>query len=143
MCSSGSTRWSGENLLPLDRIPAVKRIGTSTLEVFAVEISDEFTEADAENLCGLLEGAYAIINLLVRISELQSFDISGLASDTARLLRGDTARHVNRCAIIDDDGWADRITALLGSGIELKKFKPEDAQAAWIFVGAEEVDEGV
>lgn len=129
-------------MLPLDRIPAVKRVGTSTLQVFALEISDDFSSADAENMLGLLEGAYTIrdrINLLIRIVGLQSFDVSDLSGDTARLLREETSEHVARCAIIGESGWASDIASLLSPRIEIETFDSDDEERAWAFVGAVEV----
>ena len=130
-------------LLPLDRIPAVKRVGTSTLTVFALEISGEFNAADAENMCGLLAGAYTLknrINLLVRINGLESFDTTGLAAETASQLRRDASQHVERCALVDDGGEAaSYVAALLGSDLEVRTFAGTEEDQAWAYVGAVEV----
>lgn len=133
-------------MLHLDRIPAVKRIGTTTLEVFAIEISGEFTAADAENLCGLLDGAYALkdqIRLLIRINALENLDVSALDNETARQLRHEAGQHIERCAIIDGEGWAGEISSLLGSRLDKKVFSPNSEAEAWAFVGAREVAEDI
>lgn len=133
---------------PLERVPAVRRIETDRADAFAVEITGEFTAADAENLCGLLEGAYALherIDLLVRIAGLESVDISDISAATVAFTRDHVAQHVGRCAIIDDGGWASRVAALLApeAEVELRRFAPEEEPQAWEWIGAREIGEGV
>lgn len=130
---------------PMERVPAVRRIETDRADAFAVEITGEFVAADAENLCGLLEGAYTLherIDLLVRIVELESLDVSGVSADTTAFMRDHVARHVGRCAIIDDGGWTSRLAGLLapGSGVELRRFSEEQEQDAWAWIGARATD---
>ncbi|TYR32881.1 STAS/SEC14 domain-containing protein [Mesorhizobium microcysteis] len=133
---------------PLERVPAVRRIETDRADAFAVEITGEFTSADAENLCGLLEGAYALnphIDLLVRLVDLTSVDIADLSPETAAYMRTHVAQNVGKCAVIDDGGWASRVTALFepGSGAEARHFSAEDEQQAWEWIGAREIEERV
>ncbi len=133
---------------PLERVPAVRRLQTDKADVFAMEITGEFTAADAENLCGLLEGAFAVhphVDLLVRLIDLDAVDVSGLSPETARFMKEHVAQHVGRCAIIDDGGWADRVTRLFdpGDGIEARHFPAENEAEAWLWLGAREIVEKV
>lgn len=135
-------------MLPLERIPAVRQITTDRTDVFAVELTGEFSSADAENLCGLLEGAYAIsdrIDLLVRIHALTSVDTTELSAETATLIHREATAHVGRCAIIDDASWASEVSHLLfsGSGVDTRRFDAENAQDAWEWLGAREIPEGI
>ena len=103
----------------LEKIPVVRRIETNRPDVFAIEIIGEFGAADAENLCGLLEGAYEIhqrLGLLLRLSELESVNLSRLDADTVRTIRDHVGRHVARCAVIGDGTLAARIEALFAPG---------------------------
>lgn len=131
-------------MLPLERVPAVRRIETDRMDAFAFEIAGEFNAGDAENLYGLLEGAYALsdrIDLLVRLTGLESVDLSGLSADTAGSMREEAARHVGRCAVVGDDGWASRVTRLFEpvSGVEIRHFAPADEAQAWEWIGAREI----
>lgn len=126
---------------PLERVPAVRRIDTDRPALFAIEITGEFTAADAENLCGLLEGAYALhdrIDLLIRIDALDSVDLADLAHDTVRAMREHVASHVGRCAVIGDDGRAPEIERLLapGENTETRRFGPDDEAQAWLWLKA-------
>lgn len=129
---------------PLERVPAVRRIEIDRQDAFAVEITGEFTAPDAENLCGLLEGAYALhrrIDLLVRLSGLETVDLSGLSPETARFMREHVARHVGRCAVVGDGGWASRLARLIepDAGIETRHFPPEQESLAWEWIEAREI----
>ena len=131
---------------PLERIPAVRRIDTDRDDAFAVEIAGEFAATDAENLCGLLEGAYALnerIDLLVRLAGLESVDLSGLSPETARFMKEHVALHVGRCAVVGDGGWASRIARLFepGTGAEARHFVPEEEELAWEWIGARAIEE--
>jgi len=131
---------------PLERVPAVRRIDTDRNDLFAVTITGDFNAADAENLCGLLEGAYALserIDLLVRISELDGVDVSELQPDTVRYMRDHVALHVDRCAVIDDGGWAQKIERLLApaAGAETRHFRLDEEPEAWTWLQAREIAE--
>lgn len=133
---------------PLERVPAVRRIETDRTDAFAVEITGEFNSADAENLCGLLEGAYTLhdrIDLLVRVVDLTMMDLSDMSSETSSFMRGHVAEHVGKCAIIDDGEWGREVERLFrpGSAVETRHFTPQDEPSAWIFVGAREVEQEV
>lgn len=131
---------------PLERVPAVRRIETDRADAFAVEITGEFTSADAENLCGLLEGAYTLhphIDLLVRLVDVETVDIADLSPRTAEFMRNHVAQNVGRCAVVGNGGWASRVTALFepGSGAEARHFSPEEEADAWEWIGAREIEE--
>ncbi|TJV02209.1 MAG: STAS/SEC14 domain-containing protein, partial [Mesorhizobium sp.] len=54
----------------LEDVPAVRRIDTDRDDLFAIDVVGHVTAADAENLFGLLEAAYALhpkIDVLVRL----------------------------------------------------------------------------
>ena len=128
-------------MLPVERVPAVRRIETDRKDTFAVEIAGEFNAGDAENLYGLLEGAYALserIDLIVRLTELESVDLSSLSPATAESMRDEASRHVSRCAMIGDGGWASRVSRLFepASGVEQRHFTAEDEALAWEWIGA-------
>ena len=70
---------------PLDPVPAVRRLETDNDQVFALEITGQTTAADAENLFGLLEGAYALhdrIDVLVRATGFEGADWGESAKET-------------------------------------------------------------
>lgn len=132
---------------PFERVPAIRRIETDRPDVFAVEITTEVTSSDVENLCGLLEGAYALherIDLLVRIVDLEDIDVTGLSPDTTRFMKDHVARHVGRCAVVDDAGWASRVERLFApdAGVEVRRFAIDDEEAAWTWLGAHETYRG-
>ena len=133
---------------PLERVPAVRRIETDRTDAFAIEITGEFNSADAENLCGLLEGAYALhqrIDLLVRVADLTRMDLTDLSPETSAFMRDHVAEHVGKCAIIDDGEWGREVERLFrpGPAVETRHFTTQDEPSAWIFVGAREVGEEI
>lgn len=133
---------------PLERVPAVRRIDTNRSDVFAVEITDEFTSADAENLCGLLEGAYALhprIDLLVRLRDLVVVDLTDLEDDTLALLRSHTHDNVGNCAVIGETRWHSDIESLFSfsSSTTLRHFDSEEETEAWAWLSAREIPEDV
>lgn len=133
---------------PLERVPAVRRIETDRSDVFAVEITDEFTSADAENLCGLLEGAYALhprIDLLVRLRDIVNVDLSDLEQDTLALLRSHTHDNVGNCAVVGDATWRGDIESLFSfsSATALRHFEADDEGEAWAWLAAREIPENV
>ncbi len=133
---------------PLERVPAVRRIETDRTDAFAIEITGEFNSADAENLCGLLEGAYALhqrIDLLVRVADLTRMDLTDMSPETSAFMRDHVAEHVGKCAIIDDGEWGREVERLFrpGAAVETRHFTTQDEPSAWIFVGAREVGEEI
>ena len=129
---------------PLERVPAVRRIETDRKDLFAIEITGEFTSADVENMCGLLEGAYALndrIDLLIRIEALDGVDLADMERDTVRYMREHVARNVDRCAIVEDGGLSPEIERLLKpeDSAETRHFAPDDEPEAWRWLGAREI----
>lgn len=128
----------------LERLPAVRQITTDRRDVFAIELTGEFTSADAENLCGLLEGAYAIsdrIDLLVRIVDLTQIELSDLSAETAGLIRSEAKSHIGRCALVGDTAWVSEIShlAFTGAELEIRRFAPEHEADAWQWLGTREL----
>lgn len=133
---------------PLERVPAVRRIDTNRKDLFAIEITGEFTSADVENMCGLLEGAYALserIDLLIRIDALDGVDLADMQRDTVRYMRDHVARNVDRCAIIEDGGLSPEIERLLKpeEGAETRHFTRNDEAEAWRWLDAREIARNV
>ena len=129
---------------PLERVPAVRRIETDRENVFAVEIIGEFTSADAENLCGLLEGAYTLhpsLDLLVRLLEVESVDLSNMDSATVEVMREQVSNHVARCAVIGESARAAEIETLFAAKAvtELRHFTHDEEAQAWEWLAAREV----
>ncbi|MEO3385547.1 STAS/SEC14 domain-containing protein [Mesorhizobium sp. CAU 1741] len=109
-----------------------------------MEIIGEFTSADAENLCGLLEGAYVVqpsLDLLVRLLEVENVDVSDIDPETVDVMRGHVGNHVARCAVVGESRRADQIEALFAAPetTELRHFSHEEENQAWEWLGAREV----
>lgn len=133
---------------PLERVPAVRRIETDRSDVFALEITDEFTSADAENLCGLLEGAYALhprIDLFVRLRDLTAVDLIDLERDTLALLRSHTHDNVGNCAVVGETRWRSDIESLFSfsSSTTLRHFDAKEETEAWAWLSAREIPENI
>ena len=133
---------------PLERVPAVRRIETDHPTAFAIDLAGEFTGADAENLFGLLEGAYAIserLDLLVRTAMLEAIDVGDFDGETKQQLRDHLDNHVGRIAIVDDGEWADAIERLLkpDGTIEVRRFDMRREGDAWAWIGAQAVPEDI
>ncbi len=132
-------------LHPLEPIPAVRRIDTDREDLFAAEIAGEVTGSDFENLCGLLEGAYALhdkIDLLLRFVDHEGVEWDDVASSTIEEARGHAGRHVRRCAVIGASSVARPFSDILGpSGVETRRFDPGEADQAWQWLGATEIPE--
>jgi hypothetical protein len=131
-------------MLPLERVPAVRRIETDRTDVFAIGITGEFTAGDAENLCGLLEGAFSLhdrIDLLVRLADLESVDLSDLSDETVSTMRAHVNEHVARCAIIGETSRAARVERLFSAGTasELRHFTRTEEDKAWAWLEAHEI----
>ena len=124
----------------LDPIPSVRRLSTDRDDAYAFEITGFVTSADAENLYGLLEGAYALhdrIDLLVRFVDVEGIDWAEVSDETKRLCRERADRHINRCAAVGTAGFA---TGLLEEMLcpSLRHFEPASEADAWAYVEAAE-----
>ncbi len=131
---------------PLERVPAVRRIETDRSDVFAIEVTGDFTAADAENLCGLLEGEFTLhdrIALLVRLTGLDAVDLSKMHEETVETMRNHVDTHVSRCAIIGETSRAARVERLFSAGThaELRHFAANEEGEAWAWIGARDISE--
>ncbi len=132
----------------LDELPAVRRLDTDRDDLFAAEIEGHVASSDFENLCGLLEGSYAIhdrIDLLLRFVDHDGVDWHDVADASIKEAREHAAAHIGRCAAI---GPSRAVSAFSGifcpaAKVELRRFKPEDEAGAWAWLGATEKPEQV
>jgi hypothetical protein len=125
----------------LESVPAVRRIETTRPDLFAVDIVGLVTPADAENLFGLLEAAYALhprIDVLVRLLEYEGTDWAGIAAETIENGKALAAEHVGRCASIGEPDWIAGMQGFLAPStpVELKHFTVEEEEAAWRWLGS-------
>jgi hypothetical protein len=129
---------------PLDPVPAIRRIETNRADLCALEIVGHLTAADLENAYGLLDAAYAEhdkIDLLVRLTDYDGFDWSGVFSATTFRGKRQALRHIRRYAVVGGPGWMQiglRIFSPLTS-IESRRFELADEAAAWAWLGARPV----
>lgn len=134
------------SLHPLEPIPAVRRLDTTRSDLFAVEIAGHVSEADIENLCGLLEGAYLVhpqIDILMRFVDHDGADWSEVPAATIEDGRTQAARHVRRCAAIGDSAVTRhflRIFAPAGNS-EARRFSTGEEPEAWAWLDAAEAPE--
>lgn len=128
----------------LDPVPAVHRLETDNPQVFAVEISGQATSADAENLFGLLEGAYALhdrVDLLVRATQYEGADWGEIDPDTVAEGRRHAEQHVRRCAVVGGPDWTASRGGFFAKDVpvELRYFDAADESEAWRWLGAREI----
>lgn len=133
------------SLHPLERIPAVRRLDTNREDLFAVEIAGHVSEADIENLYGLLEGAYTIhpqIDLLMRFVNHDGVDWTDVPSDTVEAGRSHAARHIRRCAAIGDSSVTKRFLRIFAPAEEgeARSFAAEEERQAWDWMEASEME---
>lgn len=125
----------------LESVPAIRRIETTRPDLFAVDIVGLVTPADAENLFGLLEAAYALhprVDVLVRLLDYEGADWSGIAPETVKKGKALAAEHVGRCASIGEPDWIAETQGSLASPtpVELKHFEAGQEEAAWRWLGS-------
>ena len=125
----------------LEAVPAIRRIETNRDALFAINVVGDVSPADAENLFGLLEAAYALhprIDVLVRLTDEESVDWANISNDTLRQGVADAMRHVVRCAAIGEPGWASLVTGVFPKTLpfEFRRFDVDDEEAAWQWLGA-------
>lgn len=129
----------------LNTVPSIRRIENDRDTLFAVEIVGRVSAADAENLFGLLEGAYALtpkLDLLVRLTEYDGVDWHELSAETIERGKADALAHIERCATIGEPNWIPRVEGFFTSlPVELKHFDADDEAEAWAWLGAKPVDE--
>jgi hypothetical protein len=129
----------------LEAVPAIRRIETNRDALFAIDVVGDVSPADAENLFGLLEAAYALhprIDVLVRLTDEESVDWANISKDTLRQGVADAMQHVVRCAAIGERGWASLVTGVFPKTLpfEFRRFDVDDEEAAWQWLGARPTD---
>ena len=125
-------------------MPAIRRIETNRDALFAIDVVGDVSPADAENLFGLLEAAYALhprVDVLVRLTDEESVDWANISQDTLRQGVADAMEHVVRCAVIGEPGWASLVAGVFPKALpfELRRFDVDDEEAAWQWLGARPV----
>lgn len=126
----------------LEAVPAIRRIDSDRDALFAIDVVGDVSPADAENLFGLLEAAYALhprIDVLVRLTDQESVDWANIAPDTLRQGADAALEHVARCAVIGD---ADTLAAGFfpkALPFEFKHFGSDDEASAWQWLGAKPI----
>ncbi|TIO09270.1 STAS/SEC14 domain-containing protein [Mesorhizobium sp.] len=125
----------------LEEVPAVRRVDTDRDDLFAIDVVGHVTAADAENLFGLLEAAYALhprIDVLVRLVDHDGVDWADVSDETLEQGTAHAVEHVGRCAAVGEPNWVPDARGLLPASlpIELRHFKSEDEAAAWEWLDA-------
>ncbi|MER9213722.1 STAS/SEC14 domain-containing protein [Mesorhizobium sp. M0663] len=125
----------------LEAVPAVRRIDTDREDLFAIDVVGHVAAADAENLFGLLEAAYALhpkIDVLVRLIDHEGVDWADVSDETIEQGIAHAVEHIGRCAAIGEPNWIPEAIAFLPASlpIELRHFEAEDEAAAWEWLGA-------
>lgn len=132
----------------LEAVPAVRRIETDRDDLFAIDIVGHVSAADAENLFGLLEAAYALhprIDVLVRLTDHDGVDWADISQDTVSQGKAQAGRHVARCAAVGEPNWIPLVQGFFAAAVptELRHFDAADEQAAWDWLGARPVPEDI
>ncbi|RWD65036.1 MAG: STAS/SEC14 domain-containing protein [Mesorhizobium sp.] len=125
----------------LEAVPAIRRLDTNRDALFAIDVVGDVSPADAENLFGLLEAAYALhprIDVLVRLTDEESVDWANIAQDTLKQGVAGAMEHVVRCAAIGEPGWASLVAGVFPKTLpfEFRRFDVDDEEAAWQWLGA-------
>lgn len=127
----------------LESVPAVRRIETNRSDLFAIDIVGHVTAADAENLFGLLEAAYALhpqVDVLVRLVDHDGVDWADFDPETMTQGKENAVKHMGRCATVGDPDWTSHVTGFFSAPlpIEIRYFAAADEAAAWAWLGARE-----
>lgn len=128
----------------LESVPAVRRIDTDRQDLFAFDVVGEVSAADAENLFGLLEAAYALhsrIDVLVRLIDLDGVDWTDVSAETLEQGKANALEHIGRCATVGEPNWIPQVEGFFTASlpVELRHFKVEDEASAWDWLGARPV----
>ena len=128
----------------LEAVPAIRRIETNRDALFAIDVVGDVSPADAENLFGLLQAAYALhprIDVLVRLTDEESVDWRNISNDTLRQGVTDALEHVVRCAVIGEPEWVSFVSGVFPKTLpfECRRFDTDDEKAAWQWLGARPV----
>lgn len=125
----------------LDAVPAIRRIDTDREDLLAIDVVGHVAAADAENLFGLLEAAYALhskIDVLVRLIDHEGVDWTDVSDETIEQGIAHAVEHIGRCAAVGEPNWIAEARAFLPASvsIELRHFEAKDEAAAWEWLGA-------
>jgi hypothetical protein len=125
----------------LQSVPAIRRIDTARDDLFAIDVVGHVSAADAENLFGLLEAAYALhqrIDVAVRMVDHDGVDWADISDETLKQGAIHALEHIGRCAAIGTPDWTpDARHALPASSpIEFRHFNAEDEAEAWKWLAA-------
>ena len=125
----------------LDAVPAIRRIDTDRDTLFAIDVVGHVAPADAENLFGLLEAAYALhpkIDVLVRVVDHEGVDWANVSDDTVKQGTAHALEHVRRCAAVGEPDWVPYAQGFFAAPLpfELRHFEAEDEAGAWRWLGA-------
>jgi hypothetical protein len=127
----------------LESVPAIRRIDTDRDDLLAVDVVGHVSAADAENLFGLLEAAYALhpkIDVLVRLIDHGGVDWAELSRHTVERGKANAIEHVERCATVGEPNWIGQVQGLfMKLPTELRHFDTEDERDAWAWLGANPV----
>jgi hypothetical protein len=125
----------------LDTVPAVRRIDTNRDDLFAVDIVGHVSAADAENLFGLLEAAYALhprIDVLIRLTDHEGVDWANVSDETVKRGTTHAFEHIGRCAAVGEPDWIPYAQGFFAAPLpfDLRHFEAGDEMAAWQWLGA-------
>ena len=127
-------------------VPAIRRIETDRDDLCAIEVVGHVSSADAENLYGLLEAAYAQhprIDVLVRLIDHDGVDWREIARETLAEGKRQAEAHVVRCAAVGDPDWTTGFGGWFEPkvSVELRHFAAEKEDDAWAWLGARPVED--
>ncbi len=125
----------------LEAVPAIRRIDTDRDSLFAIDVVGDVSPADAENLFGLLEAAYALhprIDVLIRLTDEETVDWAHISEETLKQGVADALEHIVRCAVIGESGWASVVGGVFPKTLpfEVRRFDTDDEDSAWQWLGA-------
>ncbi|MBL8583241.1 MAG: STAS/SEC14 domain-containing protein [Rhizobiaceae bacterium] len=132
----------------IEPVPAVRRIDTDKPDVYAFEIAGRILGSDAENLYGLLEGAYALheqIDVLVKLVDHDGVDWDEVSRETLDSGRERALARVRRCAAVGEPDWTGSLTGFFAPklAVEIRHFGEGEEEAAWAWLGARALPEDV
>lgn len=121
--------------------PHVRRIDTDREDAYAFEVTGHISAADMENMYGLLEGAYELherIDVIVLIHDYEGLDWGAAWKEQTIRGKGRALKHIRKYAVVGGPGWIKPVIALSKPFLSMKMrhFEPEEAEAAWEWIGA-------
>lgn len=139
--------WASEKPEPLpkpeDAPASVHFLQTTNENVFAYEVNGKLREKDIKAAIAAMkpylerEGKF---NILARLKDFGGFDLLAALDDDLVKTKYKAISKVEKYAIISSSAWMRNLLELV-SGLfsaQIRFFDPEDEQAAWEWVGAEQ-----